>query len=98
MRTARPPVGRGSVLISNSAPNPFRNNVAFRFALPEAGRVLVQVFAPNGRLVDTVVDGEMAAGQHSIQWKGAANSPAGVYFYKVFANGRQGTGKVVRLD
>lgn len=92
------PVGHGSVLISNSAPNPFRNNVAFRFALPEAGHVLVQVFAANGRLIDTVVDGEMQAGQHSIQWKGAANTPSGVYFYKVFANGRQGTGKVVRLD
>ena len=92
------PVGHGSVLVSNSAPNPFRNRVALNFALPQAGRVTVQVFSANGRLVDTLVDGDMAAGQHSIQWKAAATTPSGVYFYKVFANGRQGTGKVVRVD
>lgn len=92
------PVGRGSVMITNSAPNPYRNKVAFNFALPQAGRVTVQVFAANGRLVETVMDGEMSAGQHSLVWNSAAQQPAGVYFYKVFANGSQGTGKFVRID
>ncbi len=92
------PVGEGHVLVANSAPNPFRNNVAFRFALPQAGRVLVQVFSANGRLVDTVADEDMTAGQHSVIWKSAAAQPSGVYFYKVFANGRAGSGKIVRVD
>jgi hypothetical protein len=92
------PIGHGQVLIANSAPNPFRKQVNFNFTLPQAGRVTVEVYAANGRLVDTLVDGEMAAGRHSIAWKSGAAVPSGVYFYKVFANGLQGTGKVVRVD
>ena len=92
------PVGQGTVMITNSAPNPFRSKVAFNFTLPQAGRVQVQVFSADGRLIDTVQDGEMAAGQHSLVWSSAAKQPAGVYFYKVLANGSQGSGKFVRVD
>src|SRR5262249_37768118 len=92
------PVGEGRVLVANGAPNPFRNRVSFRFTLAAAGRVTVQVFSADGRLVDTLADGEMSAGEHSIAWNGASEKPSGVYFYKVFANGMQGTGKVVRVD
>ena len=92
------PVGAGRVLVANGAPNPFRTRVSFRFTLAAAGRVTVQVFSAAGRLVDTLADGEMSAGDHSIAWKGAGEKPSGVYFYKVFANGMQGTGKVVRVD
>jgi hypothetical protein len=91
-------VGHGSVLIANSAPNPFRSSVRFDFALPQAGKVTVEVYAANGRLVDTLVNGELPAGQHSVTWSAAGKVPSGVYFYKVFSNGRQGTGKIVRVD
>ena len=91
-------VGHGSVLVSNSAPNPFRNNVRFDFALPQAGKVTVEVYSANGRLVETLANGEMAAGQHSLTWNPAGKVPSGVYFYKVFSNGHQGTGKIVRVD
>ena len=91
------PVGHGTVLVSNSAPNPYRNRVTFQFALPQAGRVLVQVYSADGRLVDTVTDEDMAAGTHTIEWKAARSVHSGVYFYKVFAGGRQGSGKFVRI-
>jgi hypothetical protein len=92
------PVSQGTVLVANSAPNPYHKRVAFQFALPQAGRVLVQVYSADGRLVDTVVDGDLAAGPHSIEWKAASSVRSGVYFYKVFAGGRQGSGKFVRID
>lgn len=91
-------VGHGQVLIANSAPNPFRNNVRFDFALPQAGKVTVEVYSASGRLVETLANGELAAGQHSITWDATGKVPSGVYFYKVFSNGRQGTGKIVRVD
>ena len=91
-------VGHGSVLVANSAPNPFRNNVRFDFALPQAGKVTVEVYSANGRLVETLANGDMSAGQHSITWNSVNKVPSGVYFYKVFSNGRQGTGKIVRVD
>ena len=88
-------VGGGSIVIS-SAPNPFHKSVDFRFSLPTPGRVTVQVFSAAGRLVETLANGEMPAGQHSVRWQ--ASAPSGVYFYKVFANGASATGKVVRVD
>jgi hypothetical protein len=92
------PVGTGRVLVTNSAPNPFRNGANLSFTLPQAAQVTVEIYSANGRHVDTLVDGEMAAGTHSLTWRPAGNTPSGVYFYKVFANGLQGSGKVVRID
>jgi len=92
------PVGEGRVLVTNSAPNPFRNRLNLHFTLPAPGRVTVMMFSADGRLVDTLANGEMAAGDHSLEWKVSSHTPSGVYFYKVFANGVESTGKVVRVD
>jgi hypothetical protein len=92
------PVGTGQVLVTNSAPNPFRNRLSLDFTLPQAGQVEIEVYAANGRLVDTIVNGELAAGRHSLTWKPADGTPSGVYFYRVLANGRSATGKIVRVD
>ena len=92
------PVGEGRVLVVNGAPNPFRNRLNLHFALPQAGRVTVQVFGADGRLVETLANGEMAAGEHSLVWKTSSQVPSGVYFYKVFANGLERSGKIVRVD
>jgi len=92
------PVGEGRVLVTNSAPNPFRNRLNVTFTLSTPGRVTVQIFAADGRLVDTVADGDMPAGEHSLAWKAGAQVPSGVYFYKVYANGLNSSGKVVRVD
>ena len=92
------PVGSGRVLVTQSAPNPFRNRASFTFTLPQAGRVTVELYSADGRLVDTLINGEMALGEHTLTWKPASGTPSGVYFYKVFANGQRGTGKIVRVD
>jgi hypothetical protein len=92
------PVGDGRVLVTNSAPNPFRNLLNVHFTLSRPGRVTVQIFAADGRLVDTVADGDMPAGEHSLAWKAGSSVPSGVYFYKVYVNGLKSSGKVVRVD
>ena len=39
-----------------------------------------------GRLVATLVEGEMAAGMHSVEWDGVA-APSGVYVYRLQGEG-----------
>lgn len=96
---AVPPMATGSVLISASAPNPFRSQVALNFTLPTSSNVKVEVFSADGRLVSTVADGaQMAAGTHSLVWRLPAGTPSGMYFYKVRANGQEATGKLTRID
>jgi hypothetical protein len=91
-------VGQGHVLVANSAPNPFRNRLNLHFTLAAPGRVTVQVFAADGRLVDTLANGDMTAGEHTLEWHTGGTVPSGVYFYKVFANGLESSGKIVRVD
>ncbi len=67
-------------------PNPFNPTTQIDFSLSESGYTTVQVFNIAGQLVNTLIDGAMSAGVHSIQFD-ASNLPAGVYFYSIECNG-----------
>jgi hypothetical protein len=92
------PVAAGQRFVVRSAPNPFRNQVSITFSLPEAGRATVQVFGADGRLIRTLADGEMPAGQQSVRWDVDREVPSGMYFYKVLAGNQRSTGKITRVE
>ena len=92
------PLSSGRVFVARSRPNPFRNEVTFNFTLPQSGPVSVEIYSADGRHVDTLANGEMAAGEHSIAWTLGKNTPSGVYFYRVIAGNNQATGKLTRVD
>ena len=68
-------------------PNPFNPSTTIKFALPEAGRVTLKIFASNGQLVRTLVEGEMPSGRHSPAWNGrnrwGVPVASGLYFYQI---------------
>ncbi len=72
--------------LSQNYPNPFNPTTAIPFSLPEASHVKLQVFDMLGRLVETIVDGEMAAGFHQANFN-ARSYPSGAYMYRIEANG-----------
>ncbi len=88
----------GQVFVARSAPNPFRNRVNISFELPKSDNVEVQIFAADGRLVETLHDGVLSAGRHSLAWSVDRATPSGMYFYRVVAGGSQSTGKIARVD
>jgi hypothetical protein len=61
-------------------PNPFNPETRIRFALPEASSVTLKVYDAVGHEVATLASGELAAGEHSVNFK-AENLPSGLYFY-----------------
>ena len=78
------------VRLSLSQPNPFSNTTSIRFAIPssrDGAQVELEVFDPNGRLVQTLIDGPQSTGMHHVSWNGenAAGEPAGsgVYYYEL---------------
>lgn len=75
-------------------PNPFNPSTTIRIGLPEAADVTLVVYDLLGREVRTLVNGNLAAGDHEIVWNGINNAgspaPTGVYFYRMTANGRAG--------
>jgi hypothetical protein len=92
------PVGSGRVFVSRSIPNPFRNQIHFNFVLPQAGNVRVEVYSASGQRVAALAPGTLGAGEHTLTWSVDRQTPSGVYFYKVLADGGESTGKIVRVD
>ncbi|HEY3215434.1 MAG TPA: S8 family serine peptidase [Candidatus Eisenbacteria bacterium] len=87
--------------LAQNRPNPFRAATTIHFALPQAGRVTLQVFDVNGRLVRTVVEKDFEAGTFSADWSGQDDRgqrvTPGVYFYRLITPGFQRTRKMLRL-
>jgi hypothetical protein len=85
--------------LSDAHPNPFSSVTEFSLNLPRATRVTFEVYNMRGQRVATLVDGEIGAGSYIVTWDGTnqAGSPAasGIYFYRVFADDRMVTKKIV---
>ena len=82
-------------LIGNH-PNPFNATTSISFELPANSNVEIVVFNLLGQEVETLVDGQMNAGHHSIQWDASAYS-SGIYFYKLIADDRVFTKRMTLL-
>jgi hypothetical protein len=59
-------------------PNPFSSGTALHFAIPAPARVTLKMYDVNGRLVTKLVDENLSAGRHRVEWESAGVSP-GVY-------------------
>ncbi len=65
-------------------PNPFSHSTTIRFE-STGGHILLQVFNPQGQIIDTLVDSEVPVGEHSVAFT-ANNLAPGTYFYR-YQNG-----------
>jgi hypothetical protein len=77
----------GIVLFQN-VPNPFGPSTVIRYDLPSDGAVVtLKIFDVAGRLVRTLIDGEIASGFKTAIWDGTdargRDVSTGVYFYRL---------------
>jgi hypothetical protein len=90
------------LVLAGNAPNPFTAQTAISFGLPVGGNVRVNIFDMTGRLVNTLVNEELAAANHTIVWDGTDASGvsvgAGVYFCRLEAAGQVLTQKMLRVQ
>jgi hypothetical protein len=68
--------------IAQNFPNPFNAVTKVTFGLPEEAQVKVRVFDLAGRLVATLVDGQLKAGNHQTIWNGQ-DAAAGMYVIRI---------------
>lgn len=85
--------------LAPAQPNPAPGRTLLRFTLPAAGRVRLEVFGVDGRLVRTLVDATLDAGPHEAPWDGrdaagAAVAP-GLYLSRLSMAGRALARRVV---
>ena len=73
--------------LGQNHPNPFNPRTRISFSLAKPGPAMLQVFDVSGRLVKTLLQEELPAGDQSVSWDGtsAGGQPVatGVYFYRL---------------
>jgi hypothetical protein len=82
------PENKGYLLQLNpAAPNPLTTGTTIRFSLPASAQVSLEVFNVLGQKVNTLADGKLDAGYHTIKWNGTdrngAKLASGVYIYQL---------------
>jgi len=68
-------------------PNPFNSTTTIQYSIPKLGQTRLSVYNISGREVAVLVDQQMEAGYHQINWN-ATNLPSGLYFAQLQNGGR----------
>jgi hypothetical protein len=76
--------------LEQNYPNPFNPGTTISYSLAADSKVLLTVFNLLGEEVATLVNGNVAAGGHTIEFS-ADNLNSGVYFYRIDAQGVNGS-------
>ena len=89
------------VLSISSYPNPFNPATMVRYTLPSRSRITIAVYDLRGARIAMLVDREMEAGAHTIEWNGRDNRGnsvgSGVYFARLMSPAGQRSYKMTLL-
>jgi hypothetical protein len=99
--TGEDPVPDYSTYLSQNFPNPFNPSTTIDFGLDKGMRVELNVYDTAGRLVRTLIEGELPAGIYREEWDGRTQSgleaASGIYFYRLVAGDFVQTKKMVLI-
>jgi len=90
------PSGLGSFQLCQNHPNPFAETTTICWQLPNDAHVILKVYDFTGREVKALLECDQAKGEHKIKFN-ATGLPAGIYFYKLHANGMTETKKMIYI-
>jgi hypothetical protein len=75
--------------LKQNYPNPFNPSTKFNFAIPQREHVRLEIYDILGKLVYTVVEKDLAAGNFEVSWLGNDENgnkvPSGVYLFRLQA-------------
>jgi len=83
-------------LLQQNYPNPFNPTTMINYQLAMTNHVLLTVYDRLGREITTLIDKQVPAGRHKVQWD-ASNLPSGLYFYRIQAGNYQEVKKMILI-
>jgi uncharacterized lipoprotein YddW (UPF0748 family) len=84
--------------LAQNFPNPFNPETKIRFSLPESGFVTLKIYDVTGRLISTLLNEQINAGNHEVEFNSSeSNLPSGIYIYRLTADKFSASGKMVLL-
>jgi hypothetical protein len=89
------------IQITNVSPNPFNTSTTISFTIPSSCHAALAVYSLTGQRVRTLVSGPLSTGAHSVVWNGRDDSgrlvSSGVYLFRIEADGKNASGKMLFL-
>ena len=83
------------------SPNPFKNNITFKYNLPQAGPVKFNIYNIYGQLVRSFPEKVVPVGPEHLDWngrsEGGAACPGGVYFFRLTTNSACRQGRIILI-
>ena len=79
--------------ITGTMPNPFNPVVTIAYSLEESRNMTLNIYNISGQLVDTLIDGRIEAGRHSVVWN-AAGHASGTYIVSLEVEGKRDIRKI----
>ena len=87
--------------LGQNYPNPFNPTTRVDYSLARGSDVTIVVYNVLGQMVNTLVDEQMAAGEHSVIWNGddsrGSEVASGIYFYRMVSDEFVETHKMVLM-
>jgi hypothetical protein len=68
--------------LEQAYPNPFNPSTTIQFYLPKAEYIRLEIYNSVGQIVETLIDCQMTAGEHKVEFK-AGHLSSGVYYYRL---------------
>jgi Secretion system C-terminal sorting domain len=81
-------------VLEQNYPNPFNPSTVIDFSMPQSGHVTLKVYNTLGEEVTTLVEGNLAAGNYTTDFR-ATNLSSGTYFYTLTTDGFAQTKKML---
>ena len=75
-------LSKESYFNTSNFPNPFNPVTTISYTLPQSSYVTISVYDRLGRQVQTLVDQNQEAGNHTVDFN-ASEYPSGIYFYRI---------------
>ena len=77
----------GTFALEQNYPNPFNPSTTINYGVASTGHITLSIYDITGRLVATLVDGEVSVGPHHVVWNGVDDMgmpvSAGIYIYSL---------------
>ena len=91
---------QSSITLSPVFPNPSHGDFSYSINLLDETRVKVSIFDIAGRLVETLLDKELAVGSHDLTWRAGSekNLASGVYYLRLDAESIQQSRKFIMIE
>jgi ligand-binding sensor domain-containing protein len=87
---------KNSFILHQNYPNPFNQSTTIKFSLEKIEKVKIEVFNMLGQKVETILQKQLLAGSHQVEFH-ANDLSSGVYYYRIEAGNYQQLRKMILL-